>query len=45
MNILVLEINISKLINYSMDMCGNGQGTMIHFFEGLTIENFISKME
>jgi hypothetical protein len=43
MNILFLEINISKWINYSTHMCWNGQGTMIHFFEGLMIENFISK--
>jgi hypothetical protein len=43
MNILFFEINISKLINYSTDMCWNHQGTMIHFFKGLMIENFVSK--
>jgi len=39
--ILIHEVNISKLINYSTNMCLNGQNTTIHFFKGLMIENFI----
>jgi hypothetical protein len=34
----LLKMNVSKLINYSMDMCWNGQGAML--FEYLKTRQF-----
>jgi hypothetical protein len=31
MNVSFVEMNVSKLINYSMDICWNGQGTPEEF--------------
>ncbi len=32
MNISIVEMRISKLINHLLDMCWNGQGTMVYTF-------------
>jgi len=42
-NIPFVEINIWKLINYSIDMCWNGQGIMIFITKYVNDYNFNMK--
>jgi hypothetical protein len=50
MNISLVEMNISKQINYSTDICWNGQGTTIsyvdndHKFQNATVTMTMVKL-